>query len=98
MSFVTTPIRISSPRARQSAATSELLPEPTGPPMPSRSARSGGKEPALPGGVAERAELERGREPARQAARVVARRGGAGRELLHERRGLGDPARRLGRV
>src|SRR5579872_6902422 len=65
MSFVTTPSSSSSPSARQSAATSELLPEPTGPPIPIRRARSGGKEPPLPRRMRERAELERRREAAR---------------------------------
>src|SRR5919202_937301 len=37
MSFVTTPIESRSPRVRQSAATRAVFPEPTGPPMPSRS-------------------------------------------------------------
>src|SRR5438128_22429 len=39
MSFVTTPITSSSARARHSAATSAVLPLPTGPPMPMRGTR-----------------------------------------------------------
>ena len=69
MSFVTTPRRSSAPSARQSAATRVLLPEPTGPPMPIRRARSAGKEP-LPrrGGWGRRA---RARPPARRRQRPV---------------------------
>src|SRR3954451_23019829 len=37
MSLVTTPRDSRSPSARHSAATSAVLPEPTGPPMPTRS-------------------------------------------------------------
>src|SRR3954454_1063272 len=40
MSFVTTASRSWSPSVRQSAATRAVLPEPTGPPMPTRSART----------------------------------------------------------
>src|SRR5262245_66640549 len=94
MSFVTTPMRSSSPSERHRAATSELLPEPTGPPIPIRNARispggSAGKEPPLSGGVGERAQLERGREPRRQAARIV--RHGLGGELGDQRLGLDEP-------
>ena len=89
MSFVTTPISSSSPSARQSAATSELLPEPTGPPIPIRSARSGGKEPPLAGGVGERAQLERGREAAGQP---VARGAAAAASRSISGSGLDEPA------
>ena len=44
MSLVTTPRRASADSAPQSAAIRLLLPEPTGPPTPIRSARSTGKE------------------------------------------------------
>src|SRR4051794_27948732 len=96
MSFVTTPMRSSSPSERQSAATSELLPEPTGPPMPIRKARSAGKEPPLPGGVGERAQLEGGREPGRQSARVVGHRTCG--EVGDQRRRRDEPARSVGGV
>src|SRR2546428_14042974 len=62
MSFVATPFWSSSRSARKSAATSELFPEPTGPPIPIRSGPSGGKEPPLATGVGQGAQLERGRE------------------------------------
>src|ERR1700710_772840 len=39
MSLVTTASRSSAPSARQSAATSAVLPDPTGPPIPMRNAR-----------------------------------------------------------
>src|SRR4051794_23975671 len=91
MSFVTTPIASSSPSARQSAATSELLPEPTGPPIPRRSARSGGKEPPLAPRVGERAELAAGRKTAGQGGHV-------GGEPLDLRPRLDEPARGLGAV
>jgi len=42
MSFVTTVIDISPASNRHSAATSAVLPLPTGPPMPMRSGRSPG--------------------------------------------------------
>src|SRR3954454_20989823 len=53
MSFVTTASRSSSPSVRQRAATRAVLPEPTGPPMPMRSARApvvNGSCRAAPGG------------------------------------------------
>src|SRR5579862_2598355 len=72
MSFVTTPIRRSWRRDRQSAAISELLPEPTGPPMPTRNARSGGKEPPFPTSVCKRPQLvERGERRRKLARRQV---------------------------
>src|SRR6187551_2144078 len=96
MSLVTTPMRSSSPSERQSAATSELLPEPTGPPMPMRKARSAGKEPPLAGGVGERAQLQRGCEAGRQRVRVVRHR--RADELGDERLGLDEPAGGVGGV
>src|SRR4051812_36655702 len=95
MSFVTTPIRSSSRRLRQSAAINELLPEPTGPPTPIRSARSGGKEPPLAGRVRERAQLERRRERCRQVALVRDR---LRREPADQRLRVEQPARRRRRV
>src|SRR5215470_7917927 len=63
MSLVTTAIRSCPDIRRHSAATSAVLPEPTGPPIPTRNARvpllppdgreplpSGGCEPSPPGG------------------------------------------------
>src|SRR3954463_10214780 len=68
MSFVTTPTRRSA-SVPHSAAIRLLLPEPTGPPTPTRSARSTGKEALPPFGGAARRELEahggrRGQRPA----------------------------------
>src|SRR5579862_7311331 len=88
MSLVTTPIVSSSPSARQSAATSVLFPDPTGPPIPTRSARSGGKELSFGSGMDERTQLERGREAARQ---VFA--DGAFRELVEHGRRVEEPPR-----
>src|SRR4051812_11615607 len=96
MSFVTTPMRSSSPSERQSAATSELLPEPTGPPIPIRRARSAGKEPRFAGGMSKRAQLQRGRETARQRAGIVRHRGGG--ELCDEPPGLDEPGGGVGGV
>src|SRR6266508_1018465 len=98
MSFVTTPSSSSPPSARQSAATSELLPEPTGPPIPTRSARSGGKEPPFAGRVRERAQLQRGCEAGRQLARIVRRGCCLVREAVEERCRLDEPARGRRRV
>src|SRR4051794_23293437 len=94
MSFVTTPILSSSPRARQSAATRELLPEPTGPPIPILRARSGCKEPPLSDRVLEGTELERGRETARQQSEILTGGAGVGGEPTDLRAGLDEPSRR----
>src|SRR5580704_4804242 len=98
MSFVTTPIRSSAPSARQRAATRELFPDPTGPPIPIRNARSGGKEPPLPCGVRERGELERRSEPAREQARIIPGGGGDRREPLELGARFEQPARREGTI
>src|SRR5215207_9556566 len=76
MSLVTTAIAKSAASARHRAATSAVLPEPTGPPMPMRTARrwawvsgacrssctwiSGRKETHLPGGVIFGVDVELG--------------------------------------
>src|SRR3954454_21005361 len=89
MSFVTTPTRRSA-SVPHSAAIRLLLPEPTGPPTPTRSARSTGKEALPPFGVDGRRELEAhgGRRGQRAAG------GGDGGRLLGQRgRQLGEPAR-----
>src|SRR3954470_15534617 len=95
MSFVTTPSRASADSAPHSAAIRLLLPDPTGPPTPIRSARSTGKESLSVfevdgGGELERDRRGRGQRPAigRDARR---RRAHGGREL-------GEPASGLGRV
>src|SRR6187455_2419629 len=98
MSFVTTPSSSSPPSERQSAATSELLPDPTGPPIPIRSARSGGKELPLPCGVGEGEQLERRREAGRQEAPVARCAGGVAGEAVDQRRGVEEPARGQRRV
>ena len=96
MSLVTTPSRASPLSAPQSAAIRLLLPEPTGPPTPIRSARSTGKE-SLPlfevdGG----GELDRDRGRRRQRPVVGGDRARAA--ARHRRRQLGEPARGHGRV
>src|SRR5712692_6887691 len=98
MSFVTTPIRSSSPSARQSAATSELLPEPTGPPIPIRSGPSGGKEFPFAAGVVERVELERGREARGEPMHVLPLFCGLAGEALDERSRVDKPAHGYCRV
>src|SRR6476469_4209324 len=90
MSLVTTPRRASAESAPQSAAIRLLLPEPTGPPTPIRSARSTGKESLSlfevdGGGAFERDRGRRGQRPA-----VGGDRAGAHGQL---RRQLGEPAR-----
>src|SRR6185295_4975608 len=95
MSLVTTPSRASSLKAPHSAAIRLLLPDPTGPPTPIRSARSTGKE-TLPafevdgGGDLER---HRGRSGERPVVGGDAR--GGRRELGRQ---LRQPARRDRRV
>src|SRR4051794_38474337 len=89
MSFVTTPTRRSASVPHR-AAIRLLLPEPTGPPTPTRSARSTGKEALPPFGVDGRPELEAhgGRRGQRPAV------GGDARGLRGQlRRELGEPAR-----
>src|SRR5438128_6672087 len=98
MSLVTTPISSSSPSARQSAATSELLPEPTGPPIPTRSGASGGKEPPFAACVGEGAQLERGRETGGEQPRLVTALGRFVGQGLQQRNGLDEPARGQRRV
>src|SRR5712691_2027656 len=98
MSFVTTPISSSSPSARQSAATSELFPEPTGPPIPIRSGPSGGKEPPLAAGVGQGAQLERGREAGGEQTNVLRLLRRLAGEALEERSGVDQPARGQRRV
>src|SRR2546429_2671184 len=66
MSLVMTAVWYRGASSRQSAATSAVLPDPTGPPMPTRRGRtSGGKEPHLPplrpGGMVLGAQLEQRR-------------------------------------
>src|ERR1700729_269728 len=68
MSLVTTPSSSSDDRFRQTAATRELFPVPTGPPIPTLMARtsSAGKEPPLVVSVGERAQLDEWRRDAGQ--------------------------------
>src|SRR5215217_7619864 len=93
MSLVTTPSRASPLRAPQSAAIRLLLPDPTGPPTPIRSARSAGKESLSLFEVDGGGELERDRRGRGQRPAIGgdARRGRAdgGRELGQPARGLG---------
>src|SRR6202040_1750057 len=81
----------------QSAAISELLPVPTGPPTPIRIGRlaSGGKQPPSIATVAQRAQLDKRRRNTRQLARCDGRGGarGAVLDLGGERR---DPAESSG--
>src|SRR2546429_3131975 len=68
MSLVMTAVWYRGASSRQSAATSAVLPDPTGPPIPTRSGRmSGGKEPNLPplrpGGMVLGPELQQGCGP-----------------------------------
>src|SRR4051794_39991101 len=100
MSFVTTPTRRSSLSARQSAAMRLLLPDPTGPPTPIRSARSGSadKEALLSVVVDAGGDLEAdggGGLEVRDRLRVGGDRARGGVDL---RRELGDPARGDGGV
>src|SRR5688572_9037746 len=95
MSLVTTPSRASPLSAPQSAAIRLLLPEPTGPPTPIRSARSTGKETLSLFEVDEGGELDRDRGRGRQRAVVDGDRPGGRRHL---RRQLGEPARGHGWV
>src|SRR4051812_9745822 len=95
MSLVTTPSRASPASAPQSAAIRLLLPQPTGPPTPIRSARSTGKEPFPSLVVDGGAELDGERGRGGQRAGVGgdrARRGG------HARRQVGEPARAHRRI
>src|SRR5215204_4932344 len=91
MSLVTTPTRWSVARSRHSAAIRLLLPDPTGPPMPTRRALAG-KE-TFPSLLVEgRRELERGRRGGGLfGERPVVGRDRAGGER-HLRRQLGQPA------
>src|SRR3954469_10890323 len=93
MSWVITPTRTSSATAAHSAAIRLDLPEPTGPPTPTRRARSARKQPLLRSLVTRRGELERDR--GRGGKAFDRRRVGRDRTrgLLHPRRQLRDPAR-----
>src|SRR5688572_20969563 len=98
MSFVTTPTRHSPASSRHSAAIRLLLPEPTGPPTPTRRARSAGKE-ALPSSLVDRrGNLERdsGRGGLLGDGPPVG--GRLARRALHLRRQLRQPARGAGGV
>src|SRR4051812_45349717 len=85
MSLVTTPTSSAPASAAQSAATSVLLPVPTGPAIPIRSARSAGKEPP--------------RVVSMPLGPQVEQRGGGGRQLAGCRRLAGErlDRRRRGR-
>src|SRR4051812_22823129 len=99
MSLVTTPTFTSSASSRQRAAIRLLLPDPTGPPMPTRRALGlAGKE-ALPSLLVDRCgELESNRGGCGLLGEGPAvGRDGACREL-HRGRKLGEPARRHGRI
>src|SRR3954449_10385593 len=95
MSLVTTPSRASPLKAPHSAAIRLLLPEPTGPPTPIRSARSTGKESLSVFEVEGGGELERDRRGRGERAAIG---GDARRRRAHGRRELGEPARGHGRV
>src|SRR3954471_4832842 len=100
MSFVTTPTRTSAASSRQSAAMRLLLPEPTGPPTPTRNARSGSadKEALRALGVTGGRELEAGGG----GRRLRGERSVVSRDLAGGRRDpwseLREPARRLRRI
>src|SRR5436305_1924020 len=97
MSFVTTPTTTSPASSRQIAAMRLDLPDPTGPPTPTRRARrSADKEALRSVGVAGRGELEAGgggrwlgADRARVGRDLVRRRLDRRRELRHPARGLG---------
>src|SRR3954470_15551107 len=89
MSLVTTPRRAWCESAPHSAAIRLLLPEPTGPPTPIRSARSTGKESLSLLEVDRGGELERDPRRARQRPAVGGDARGTHGEL---RRQLGEPA------
>src|SRR4051794_41719110 len=94
MSLVTTPMRTSLASSRQSAAMRLLLPEPTGPPTPTRSARSADKEPLRAGGVAGGCELEAGRRGGWLCGDGALVGGGGAGGRLDCGGGAGGPARR----
>src|SRR5918997_4782971 len=100
MSFVTTPMRCSSRSSPQRAAIRLLLPDPTGPPIPTRSARSGsaGKEALLAGGMDRGGELDADRGGRRLLPERPPVRDDRARDRVDLRRQLGDPARGLGGI
>jgi len=98
MSFVTTPTRRFVLSDRQSAAIRLLLPDPTGPPTPTRSARSAGKEALRLPGMEGCGELEPGggrRLLLTDGSLVAADRPRGGVDLARK---LGDPARAVGGI
>src|SRR3954465_438400 len=95
MSLVTTPRRASSPNAPHSAAIRLLLPEPTGPPTPIRSARSTGKESLSLFAVDGGRELDRDRGGRGRRAALARARARHQRQL---RREVGEPAGGQGRI
>src|SRR3954451_22081252 len=96
MSLVTTPTRRST-SSRHSAAIRLLLPEPTGPPMPTRRALAG-KE-ALPSLLVGRGgELDRDRRGRGLIGEGTADGADRARRECHRGRELGQPAGGDGRV
>src|SRR5215216_3942582 len=93
MSLVTTPTRQSSASSRHSAAIRLLLPEPTGPPTPTRRARSAGKQ-TLPSLLVDRCgELERERGRGRLLGNGPPVGDRLARRATYGGRELGEPAR-----
>src|SRR6187549_2944375 len=95
MSLVTTPRRASADSAPHNAAIRLLLPDPTGPPTPIRSARSTGKESLSLFEVDGGRELERDARGCGERATIGGDRRRGRSEL---RRQLGEPAGGHGRI
>src|SRR5512136_3386048 len=79
MSLVTTPSCQSARKARQSASVRAVLPEPTGPPMPTRSGPRGRESPTEESGVLGFMVHRREGKSRQQIAATVERAGGGGR-------------------
>src|SRR5215212_4380753 len=98
MSFVTTPMRSPSRSSRQSAAMRLLLPEPTGPPTPTRNARSAGKEALRASRVDRCGELDADRRGRLLLVDRPLVGGDRARRRVDLRREVGDPARGVGGI
>src|SRR4051794_268946 len=96
MSLVITPTRTSPANAAHSAAIRLDLPDPTGPPTPTRRARSARKQPLPRSLVDRRGELERDRGRGGKVFQRRRVRRDRARGELHPRRQLRNPSRRDG--